>query len=114
MKRVVILGMTAALAMPAFSSTLFTHPNQAGGLIRLTDARSTDGSCDANERIVYSNNGETGNTIFGCWTYLSDDDMVMIRWSGNGRIISLPGSGFTATPAGTALKRAGGKSMRDL
>lgn len=99
MKRLLTLAALAALALPASSATIFTHPNNAGGLIRLTDV---EGECSRNEKIAYSSIPANGRTFFGCWVYLSDDDLVMIRWDGTRDVISLPLPGFTATPTGRA------------
>ena len=80
MKKLVCIFL-ATLSI-AQADTLATSPNNANGLLVLTDV-----TCEGtNQFHVYSTN-PTGNTLFGCW--FSDSSMVHVTWK-DGSVRSYP------------------------
>lgn len=84
MKKLVCIFL-ATLSI-AQADTLATSPNNANGLLVLTDV-----PCEStNQFHAYSTN-PTSDTLFGCW--FSDSSMVHITWK-NGSVRSYPLTGW--------------------
>ena len=84
MKKLICLFL-ATLSI-AYADTLATTPNNAGGLLVLTDV-----PCDGTRGFHVYSSSPNSDTLFGCW--FSDSSMVHITWR-NGSVRSYELTGW--------------------
>lgn len=88
MRRFILVGLMAVLAIQADAEIIATMKNQAGGLIYLTN-NVTD-KCRP-QRVMFANNSD-GKSIWGCW--FVDEVVVHVRWE-DGGTSAFPVDAFT-------------------
>lgn len=102
MKKLIIAGALALAGIAhAEVGTMFTQPNELGGVMNFTDGTSK--RCDDKEKTsnftwqYVESVHKTGEVLHkGCWRYDASLKAMVVQWSG-GQEYRYPLSGFTVT-----------------
>ena len=88
MRRFILTGLMAILAIQADAEIIATMPNKAGGMMYLTN--NTTDRCKP-LRAMFANNSD-GKSIWGCW--MIDEMIIHIKWD-DGGTSAFPVDAFT-------------------
>lgn len=91
MIKYIAAGLIVLCSASAVAGTVARAPNNGGGYINLTDS-----SCASESGMIVYTHSPGGITSYGCYIFLVDDGMTLVRWS-DGEISTYKTSNFAAT-----------------
>lgn len=94
MKALILTAVIVLSSYNSYAGTWAIASNEANGIIALTDER-----CPNNKtgNLMYTTN-KSGKSIFGCWVYFKNDDVVHVNYFDDNTNYVYPLKGFKFTP----------------